>query len=138
MLLILVFLIYPIVKMVWKGGFDIKTVFYRACTSFVFLIPSFCLLSESRRQREIENKYREVEIKLAIVEPYFKGISDGTSKPGQTISDKDIAKLELAKELLAPEKTVNKDKVNKNRIVMYKIAEFLEKIVELIMSKFGK
>jgi hypothetical protein len=87
---------------------DLKLLFNRVLTSFVLLLPSFYLLNESRRQRETENKYREMEIKLAAVEPYFKNIGSGKSKEEQSISDRDLAKLELAKRLFSPSENVNK------------------------------
>lgn len=128
---------YPLIEHMWASFnhvIDWASIVYRVSTGFVLLLPSFYLLNESNKHRNIEQKYRELQIKLAAIGPYFSNVSDGVSKEGQTIPDKDLVKLEIAKSLLCPSKKVGKDDivVNKNSI------SIIEKIIEIVTTKIAK
>ena len=62
----------------------------------ILFVPAFYLANESKKQREKENRYRELEIKMASIAPYFLGVGD------QKAADIQKAKIDLAQKLLSP------------------------------------
>lgn len=64
----------------------------------VLLLPAFYLANEAKKQRMKENRYRELEIKMATITPYFAEITD---KKANELSEKEKVKIELAKNMLA-------------------------------------
>ena len=42
----------------------------------LLLLPAVYMANESKKQRDKENKYRELEIKMAAIEPYFNNICE--------------------------------------------------------------
>jgi hypothetical protein len=92
------------------------------------LLPAFFLALEGRKQREKENLYRELEIKMAAITPYFLEIGDGVSRDNTTLPEKDRVKLELAQKLLSPVK----QKSDKNVILPPEIVEILKEVAKKI------
>jgi hypothetical protein len=91
-------------------------------------LPAFFLAIEGKKQREKENRYRELEIKMAAITPYFLEISDGVSKDNPNIPEKDRIKLELAQKLLSPSKQVP----DKNVILPPEIVAILKELAKKI------
>ncbi|MDR2901886.1 MAG: hypothetical protein LBU87_02095 [Lactobacillales bacterium] len=75
---------------------------FRLSIGAILLLPAIYLANEGKKQREKENRYRELEIKMTAITPYFLEISDGASKDNENLPEKDRVKLELAQKLLTP------------------------------------
>ena len=97
----------------------------------LLLLPAVYMANESKKQRDKENKYRELEIKMAAVEPYFNNISESTKDEQTQIPEKDVVKLELAKALLSP----GGNAPDKNVIIPHEISNLIENIVKIVCSK---
>ena len=97
----------------------------------LLLLPAVYMANESKKQRDKENKYRELEIKMAAVEPYFNNISESTKDEQTQIPEKDVVKLELAKALLSPGVNVSE----KNVIIPHEISNLIENIVKIVCNR---
>lgn len=71
--------------------------FFKFSIGLILLLPSFFLANEAKKQRDKENHYRELEIKLVTITPYFLEIQS---------PEKEQVKLDLAKTLLSPNKNI--------------------------------
>lgn len=103
----------------------------RVPVAAVLLLPAVYMANESKKQRDKENKYRELEIKMAAIEPYFNNISEAKKDNQTQIPEKDMVKLDLAKALLSP-KIVTSDK---NVIIPQEISNLIENIVKIVCKK---
>lgn len=97
----------------------------------LLLLPAIYMANESKKQRDKENKYRELEIKMAAVEPYFNNISESTKDEQTNIPEKDVVKLELAKALLSPGVHTSE----KNVIIPHEISNLIENIVKIVCNR---
>lgn len=97
----------------------------------LLLLPAFYMASESKRQRDKENKYRELEIKMAAIEPYFNNICEKCKDNNTQLPEKDAVKLELAKALLSP----NTEKIDNNVIIPPEVSSLIENIVKEVCKK---
>ena len=97
----------------------------------VFLLPSISMANESKKQRDKENVYRELEVKMACIEPYFNNISDKPKDSNTDLPEKDCVKLELAKNLLSPGKVKTEDNV----IIPKDVLEFIKDLVHVNVGK---
>lgn len=89
---------------------NLGLIFHRFIVGIMFLLPAFYLASESKRQRNKENEYRELQIKLMSIPPYFSpefSIWESENAP----EEKDKVKLELAQKLLSPSQKVPEDNI---------------------------
>lgn len=77
---------------------------------------------------KIENYYRELEIKLAAVSPYFAGISGNQNGD---LPEKDRVMMELAKGMLA----IREQKEDKHVVLSPDVLELIKTIVPLIKDK---
>lgn len=100
---------------------------YRLPVSALLLLPAIYMANESKKQRDKENKYRELEIKMASIEPYFNNISSAAKDSSSTLPEKDNVKLELAKNLLS---TDNKN-TEENVIIPKDVLELVKEIVKI-------
>jgi hypothetical protein len=136
--LVFIVIFSPILMYMWKEGVNYKIdwllICYRAVSSFILLLPSFYLLKENKKHRAVEQKYRELQIKLSGVKGYFEFIGNGVSKQGQTITDKDLVQLEIGKSLLSPSRELGKDDIVGDKSTL----EFIEKMVEIVISKITR
>ena len=94
----------------------------------ILLLPAFYLANEAKKQREKENYYRELEIKLAAVSPYFAGISGNQNGD---LPEKDRVMMELAKGMLA----IREQKEDKHVVLSPDVLELIKTIVPLIKDK---
>lgn len=93
----------------------------------ILLLPSFFLANEAKKQRDKENRYRELEIKMAAITPYFLEIGDGASKDNEKLPEKDRIRLELAQKLLSPSEHIS----DKNVIIPSEIVELIKSFLEI-------
>lgn len=96
----------------------------------LLLLPAFYMASESKRQRDKENKYRELEIKMAAIEPYFNNICEKCKDANTLLPEKDAVKLELAKQLLSPKD----EKADENIIIPKDVSDFVKDIIKITTS----
>lgn len=97
----------------------------------LLLLPAVYMANESKKQRDKENKYRELEIKMAAIEPYFNNICEKCKDTNTQLPEKDAVKLELAKQLLTPT-TISCDK---NVIIPTDVSELIENILKAVCKK---
>ena len=97
----------------------------------IFLLPAIYMANESRKQRDKENTYRELEIKMACIEPYFNNISDEPKDTNSSLPEKDSVKLELAKNLLSPINSKTEDNV----IIPKDVLDFVKDITNVATGK---
>lgn len=95
---------------------------YRFSIGGILLLPAFFLANEAKKQRDKENRYRELEIKMTAITPYFLEISDGASKENENLPEKDRIKLELAQKLLSP----SEHQIDKNVILSPEIVDIIK------------
>lgn len=100
---------------------------YRFSMGGILLLPSFFLANEAKKQRDKENRYRELEIKMAAITPYFLEIGDGASKDNEKLPEKDRIRLELAQKLLSPSEHIS----DKNVIIPSEIVELIKSFLEI-------
>ena len=98
--------------------FDWTIFLYRLPLAIAFLLPAFYMANESSKHREKEGIYRELEIKLQNIRPYFNEITD---------DEKEKVQLELGKMLLSP----SKQKSDKNVVLPPEVVRFMEMLVKL-------
>ena len=82
--------------------FNWASLFYRIPVVAILLLPAFYLSSEAKRQRDKEANYRELELKIGAIRPYFEHLGKGTLE-NTSIPQKEIVQFELAKNLLSKE-----------------------------------
>lgn len=104
---------------------------YRLPISALLLLPAIYMANESKKQRDKENKYRELEIKMAAIEPYFNNICENCKDNNTLLPEKDAVKLELAKQLLIPTTTSS----DKNVIIPTDVSELIENILKVVCKK---
>ena len=97
----------------------------------LLLLPAVYMANESKKQRDKENKYRELEIKMAAIEPYFNNICEKCKDANTQLPEKDAVKLELAKQLLIPTTTSS----DKNVIIPADVSELIENILKIVCKK---
>lgn len=97
----------------------------------LLLLPAVYMANESKKQRDKENKYRELEIKMAAIEPYFNNICEKCKDANTQLPEKDAVKLELAKQLLIPTPTSS----DKNVIIPTDVSELIENILKAVCKK---
>nr|DAQ07803.1 MAG TPA: nucleoporin [Caudoviricetes sp.] len=97
----------------------------------LLLLPAVYMANESKKQRDKENKYRELEIKMAAIEPYFNNICEKCKDANTQLPEKDAVKLELAKQLLIPTTTSS----DKNVIIPADVSELIENILKVVCKK---
>lgn len=97
----------------------------------LLLLPAVYMANESKKQRDKENKYRELEIKMAAIEPYFNNICEKCKDANTQLPEKDAVKLELAKQLLIPTTTSS----DKNVIIPTDVSELIENILKVVCKK---
>jgi archaellum component FlaC len=120
---VLVFLLHGELKDISLSNF-----LYRFSIGGIFMLPAFFLANEGKRQRDKENMYRELEIKMAAITPYFLEISDGASRDNEQLPEKDRVKLELAQKLLAP----SKQKSDKSVVLPPDMLELIKSLMEIV------
>ena len=101
---------------------------YRLPVGLLFLIPAFYLAHESRKQKEIENKFRDIEVKMAAIDPFFLEIGDGACANMPELAEKDRVKLELAQKLLSPANT----KDSGNLVIPKDVIELMKEVGKLV------
>jgi hypothetical protein len=101
---------------------------FRFSIGGVLLLPAFYLANEARKQRVKENHYRELEIKMTAITPYFLEISDGASMDNVNLPEKDRVKLELAQKLLSPLEI----KTDNNAVLPPDIMELIKTLKALV------
>lgn len=104
---------------------------YRLPVSALLLLPAIYMANESKKQRDKENKYRELEIKMAAIEPYFNNICEKCKDNNTQLPEKDAVKLELAKALLSP----NQNQTDENTIIPQDVSNLIENIVKLVYKR---
>lgn len=104
---------------------------YRLPIAALLLLPAIYMANESKKQRDKENKYRELEIKMAAIEPYFNNICEKCKDANTLLPEKDAVKLELAKLLLSP----NTEKTDNNVIIPPEVSSLIENIVKEVCKK---
>ena len=111
--------------------FNWASLFYRIPVVAILLLPAFYLSKEVNRQREKEATYRELELKLGAIRPFFEHIGNSIAKD-ETIPQKEIVQFELAKNLLSKEKNGN----SKNSSVEFseETIKFLECLAKIIKN----
>lgn len=97
----------------------------------LLLLPAVYMANESKKQRDKEDKYRELEIKMAAIEPYFNNICEKCKDANTQLPEKDAVKLELAKQLLIPTTTGS----DKNVIIPTDVSELIENILKVVCKK---
>ena len=109
--------------------FNWASLFYRIPVVAILLLPAFYLSSEAKRQRDKEANYRELELKIGAIRPYFEHLGKGTLE-NSSIPQKEIVQFELAKNLLS--KDINPTDKCGNIIMsddMIKLLECLSKFI---------
>lgn len=87
---------------------DLQFFLFRTITVLILLVPAIYLANEAKKQRLQEFKYRELEVKMTTMKPFFEDISDYSSAENKGLPDKDKVKLDLARLLLSPDKEADK------------------------------
>lgn len=110
------------------ANFDWWILVPRIFVTIILLLPAFYLANESKKKRDQENKFRELEVKMNAIDPYLLTVS---AKDEKVIPLKDKIKLELAKELLGKDTSQNENNVilsNDTFKLLDKIIDFVTKI----------
>lgn len=108
--------------------FNWASLFYRIPVVAILLLPAFYLSNEAKRQRDKEANYRELELKIGAIRPYFEHLGKGTLE-NTSIPQKELVQFELAKNLLS--KDANPTDKCGNIIMSDDMIKFLE-----CLSKF--
>lgn len=132
MLVVAIVVVWPLLSAI-AGASSISEINWialacRIPVTAVLLLPAFYLANEAKKQREKENYYRELEIKLAAVSPYFAGISE---KAEQDLPEKDRVMMELAKGMLA----IRDQKEDRNVVLSPDVLELVKNISEIAKGK---
>jgi hypothetical protein len=133
MILVAGIVIFPLLAAMFDQAISLKDIkwemlLYRIPIAAILLLPAFYLISESKKHREKEAKYRELEIKMATITPYFLEIGD---KDNKSLSEKDKVKLELAQKLLTPSEQLQ----DKNIVSSFDMIELIKHAMEIINKK---
>lgn len=112
------------------ANFDWWTLVPRIFVTIILLLPAFYLANESKKQRDQENKFRELEVKMNAIDPYLLTVS---AKDEKVIPLKDKIKLELAKELLGKDTSQNENNV----ILSDDAFKLLDKIIDFVTKIKG-
>lgn len=110
---------YPILK---ATTLDWTAVLYRLPITATLLLPAFYMANESKKHRDKENKYRDLEIKLQNIRPYFNEIKS---------DDKEKVQLDLGKLLLSPSDHAH----DENVVIPKDIIEILKSVGEVTIKK---
>lgn len=124
-------LVLPGNKEIDIANFDWWTLIPRIFVTLILLLPAFYLANESKKQRDQENKFRELEVKINAIDPYLLAVS---TKDSNTIPLKDKVKLELAKELLGKDSNIDN---NNNTVLPNDTFKLFDKIIDFVTKIKG-
>jgi len=129
MVVVSITVIYPLLSIMFSEGKTFKELDWlllacRIPIASILFLPAFYLANEAKKQREKENRYRELEIKMATIAPYFNEIGNQTQ---MELPEKEKMKIELAQKLLSP----IEEKEDKHVVIPPDVLELIKTIVNL-------
>ena len=124
MTFVAVLVVWPLLRNIGDAEFfnvDWASLAFRIPVVAVMLLPAGYLANEAKKQRKKEDFYRELEVKLSAVAPYFESIS---ANDRSSIPEKERVMIELAREMLTPAR----QKDDQNVIVPPEVLEIIKAV----------
>lgn len=101
----------------------------RLVCTFPLLLPAWYCACEAKRKSNMERHYREMEVKLAAINPYLNEVQTEKTEDGH-LPEREKAKIELLKFLM----TSNQTKDAENVVIPKEIEHLLVEVVRKIPS----
>ena len=84
-----------------KTDLDWKFLFYKTVVLLPLYIPAIYLIFEANRQREKEEKYQELGMRIAASSPYLEKIEEDFTQKEKKTDELDKLKIDLAKKFFS-------------------------------------